>query len=175
MGQRCSDTRTITFEDVRVPKENVLGAPGAGFKVAMGAFDMTRPAVAAGALGISWRALEESAKYSLERKTFGVKIAQVLFVHLIGFLQHQAVQNLLADMAINLELSRLITYRAALDVDKGVRSSYFASIAKCFAADTANQAATNAVQVKNLSSIDLRSDLWRQRLQLRVPGGEANA
>lgn len=77
MGQRCGDTRGVTFEDVVVPKENVLGVPGAGFKVAMGAFDMTRPAVAAGAVGISWRALDEAAKYSLERKTFGVPIAQV--------------------------------------------------------------------------------------------------
>lgn len=57
---------------------------------------------------------------------------------------------MLADMAINLELARLITYRAALDVDKGVRSSYYASIAKCFAADTAMQTTTNAVQVKNI-------------------------
>ncbi|KAH7728836.1 CRE-ACDH-10 protein [Aphelenchoides avenae] len=131
MGQRCSDTRGISFEDVVVPKENVLGPVGAGFKVAMGAFDITRPGVAAGAVGLAWRALDEAAKYSLERKTFG----------------HQGVSFMLADMAINLELSRLITYRAAVDVDNGVRSSYFASIAKCFAADTANQGAANAVQI----------------------------
>ncbi|CAI5455083.1 unnamed protein product [Caenorhabditis angaria] len=136
MGQRCSDTRVITFEDVRVPASNVLGAPGAGFKVAMSAFDMTRPGVAAGALGLSWRCLDESAKYALERKAFGTQIAN-----------HQAVQFMLADMAVNLELARLITYKAATDVDNNVRSSYNASIAKCFAADTANQAATNAVQI----------------------------
>ncbi|KAI1706991.1 acyl-CoA dehydrogenase, middle domain-containing protein [Ditylenchus destructor] len=136
MGQRCSDTRAITFEDVAVPKENVLGPVGAGFKVAMGAFDTTRPGVAAGAVGVAWRCLDESTKYALERKTFGVPIAQ-----------HQAISFILADMAINLELSRLITYRAAQDVDKGVRSSYYASIAKAFAADTAMQAAVNAVQV----------------------------
>ncbi|CAL2049155.1 CBN-ACDH-10 protein [Caenorhabditis brenneri] len=136
MGQRCSDTRTITFEDVRVPAENVLGAPGAGFKVAMGAFDMTRPGVAAGALGLSWRCLDESAKYALQRKAFGTEIAN-----------HQAVQFMLADMAVNLELARLITYKSAVDVDNKVRSSYNASIAKCFAADTANIAATNAVQI----------------------------
>ncbi|MQL25259.1 acyl-CoA dehydrogenase, partial [Escherichia coli] len=102
MGQRCSDTRVITFEDVRVPAENVLGAPGAGFKVAMEAFDMTRPGVAAGALGLSWRCLDESAKYALERKAFGTVIAN-----------HQAVQFMLADMAVNLELARLITYKSA--------------------------------------------------------------
>ncbi|KAJ1363319.1 hypothetical protein KIN20_023164 [Parelaphostrongylus tenuis] len=136
IGQRCSDTRTITFEDVRVPSSNVLGKPGEGFKVAMSAFDMTRPGVAAGAVGLSWRALDEAAKYALERKTFGTEIAN-----------HQAVQFMLADMAVNLELSRLATYRAAHDVDRQVRSSYYASIAKCFAADTANQTATNAVQI----------------------------
>jgi acyl-CoA dehydrogenase len=136
MGQRCADTRAVTFEDVVVPKENVLGKHGEGFKVAMSAFDMTRPGVAAGAVGLSWRALDEATKYSLERKTFGVPIAQ-----------HQGVSFLLADMAINLELSRLITYRAAQDVDKGSRSSYMASIAKCFASDTAVQAASNCIQV----------------------------
>ncbi|VDM59813.1 unnamed protein product [Angiostrongylus costaricensis] len=107
-----------------------------GKKVAMSAFDMTRPGVAAGAVGLSWRALDEAAKYAVERKTFGTEIAN-----------HQAVQFMLADMAVNLELSRLATYRAAYDVDRQIRSSYFASIAKCFAADTANQAATNAVQI----------------------------
>ncbi|RCN34367.1 acyl-CoA dehydrogenase protein [Ancylostoma caninum] len=136
MGQRCADTRTITFEDVRVPKSNVLGSPGSGFKVAMSAFDMTRPGVAAGAVGLAWRALDESAKYALERKTFGTEIAN-----------HQAIQFMLADMAMNLELSRLATYKSAWDVDRKVRSSYYASIAKCFAADTANQAAANAVQI----------------------------
>uniref|UniRef100_A0A914XFI7 Uncharacterized protein n=1 Tax=Plectus sambesii TaxID=2011161 RepID=A0A914XFI7_9BILA len=136
MGQRCSDTRGIAFEDVVVPKENILGKVGEGFKVAMGAFDTTRPGVAAGALGLSWRALDEAAKYALERKTFGVPIAQ-----------HQGVSFMLADMAMNLELSRLVTYKAASDVDKGIRSSYYASIAKCFAADTANQTAANAVQI----------------------------
>ncbi|VDM76189.1 unnamed protein product [Strongylus vulgaris] len=136
MGQRCADTRTITFEDVRVPKSNVLGSEGTGFKVAMSAFDMTRPGVAAGAVGLSWRALDESAKYALERKAFGTEIAN-----------HQAIQFMLADMAVNLELSRLATYKSAWDVDHKVRSSYYASIAKCFAADTANQTAANAVQI----------------------------
>ncbi|KAJ8793450.1 hypothetical protein J1605_019284 [Eschrichtius robustus] len=71
MGQRCSDTRGIVFEDVRVPKENVLIGEGAGFKIAMGAFDKTRPLVAAGAVGLAQRALDEATKYALERKTFG--------------------------------------------------------------------------------------------------------
>ncbi|VDK29936.1 unnamed protein product, partial [Anisakis simplex] len=82
------------------------------------------------------RALDEATKYALERKTFGVPIAQ-----------HQGVAFILADMAMNLELSRLVTYRSAVDVDNNQRSSYFASIAKCFASDTANAAASNAVQI----------------------------
>ncbi|XP_009863825.1 PREDICTED: medium-chain specific acyl-CoA dehydrogenase, mitochondrial-like, partial [Apaloderma vittatum] len=76
MGQRCSDTRGIVFEDVRVPKENVLIAEGAGFKIAMGAFDKTRAPVAAGATGLAKRALDEATKYALERKTFGKPIVE---------------------------------------------------------------------------------------------------
>merc|ERR1712073_249473 len=72
MGQRCSDTRGITFEDVVVKKENVLIGEGAGFKVAMGAFDKTRPPVAAGAVGLAQRCLDEATKYAMERKAFGV-------------------------------------------------------------------------------------------------------
>uniref|UniRef100_A0AC34QYS3 Acyl-CoA dehydrogenase n=1 Tax=Panagrolaimus sp. JU765 TaxID=591449 RepID=A0AC34QYS3_9BILA len=136
MGQRCADTRAITFENVVVPKENIVGSPGAGFKVAMGAFDMTRPGVAAGAVGLAWRALDEATKYSLERKTFGVPIVQ-----------HQGVSFILAEMAINLELARQMTYKSASEVDGKSRNSYFASIAKCFAADSAVQAANNCIQV----------------------------
>ncbi|CAJ0609752.1 unnamed protein product [Cylicocyclus nassatus] len=136
LGQRCSDTRGITFEDVRVPACNVIGAPGEGFKVAMRTFDLTRPLVAALATGLSARCLDEATKYSLERKTFGTPIAN-----------HQAVQFILADMAANVELARLMTYKSAYEVDQKRTGSYYASIAKLFAADTANLAATNAVQV----------------------------
>lgn len=136
MGQRASDTRGITFEDVRIPKENVLLGEGQGFKIAMGVFDKTRPPVAAGATGLAQRCLDESLKYSLERKTFGVPIAQ-----------HQAVQFMLADMAMGVELSRLAFWRAAWEIDQGRRNSYEASIAKCFAADTANKIASDAVQI----------------------------
>jgi len=136
MGQRCSDTRGITFEDVRIPKENLLGADGFGFKIAMGAFDKTRPPVAAGAVGLAQRALEEATKYAMERKTMGKVIAE-----------HQAVAFLLADMAIGVETARLITQRSAWEIDQGRRNTYYASIAKAFAADVANKAATDAVQV----------------------------
>ncbi|GMT04883.1 hypothetical protein PENTCL1PPCAC_27057, partial [Pristionchus entomophagus] len=136
LGQRCSDTRGITFEDVRVPAANVVGAPGEGFKIAMKTFDKTRPMVAALATGLLARCLDEATKYSLERKTFGTQIAN-----------HQAVQFILADMAMNLEMSKLMTYKAAQEVELGRPGAYFASIAKCFAADKANEAATNCVQV----------------------------
>jgi len=136
MGQRCSDTRGITFEDVVVPKENILIAEGAGFKVAMGAFDKTRPPVAAGAVGIAQRALDEATKYATERKTFGQPI-----------INHQAVNFMLADMAIGIESSRLSYTKAAWQADNKIRNTYMASIAKCLAGDVANKAATDAVQV----------------------------
>ncbi|XP_047040701.1 medium-chain specific acyl-CoA dehydrogenase, mitochondrial isoform X2 [Helicoverpa armigera] len=136
MGQRASDTRGITFEDVRVPKENVLIEEGAGFKIAMGAFDKTRPPVAAGATGLAQRALTEATKYALERKTFGVPIAR-----------HQAVAFMLADMAIGVETARLAWMRAAWMADHGIRNTVLASVAKCHASEIANKAAADAVQI----------------------------
>lgn len=136
MGQRCSDTRGITFEDVVVPEENVLIGEGAGFKVAMGAFDKTRPPVAAGAVGISQRALDEATKYATERKAFGTPI-----------INHQAVAFMLADMAIGTEAARLCYMKSAWQADNGIRNTYYASIAKCLAGDVANKSATDAVQV----------------------------
>ncbi|VVC86209.1 unnamed protein product [Leptidea sinapis] len=136
MGQRASDTRGISFEDVRIPKENVLLGEGAGFKIAMGAFDKTRPPVAAGATGLANRALYEATKYSLERKTFGVPIAQ-----------HQAVAFMLADMALGVETARLAWQKSAWMVDHGQKNTLVASIAKCYASEIANKAASDAVQV----------------------------
>jgi acyl-CoA dehydrogenase len=136
MGQRCSDTRGVTFEDVRVPARNVLGAEGKGFKIAMGAFDFTRPPVASGAVGLARRAMDEATKYALERKTMGKPIAQ-----------HQAVAFMLADMAVGIEAARLLTYKAAFMIDAGERNTYFASAAKLFAAEHANKVASDAVQI----------------------------
>lgn len=136
MGQRASDTRGITFEDVRIPKENVLIGEGAGFKIAMGAFDKTRPPVAAGATGLAQRALYEATKYSLERKTFGVPIAT-----------HQAVSFMLADMAIGVETARLAWQKSAWMVDHGQKNTVMASVAKCYASEIANKSASDAVQV----------------------------
>jgi len=136
MGQRASDTRGISFEDVRVPKENLLGKEGDGFKIAMGAFDRTRPPVASGAVGLAQRALDEATKYALERKTFGRTI-----------IEHQAIQFLLAEMAMNVEAARLCVQRSAWEMDQGRRNTYYASIAKAFAGDIANKAATDCVQI----------------------------
>lgn len=136
MGQRASDTRGITFTDVRVPKENVLGVEGAGFKIAMGAFDKTRPPVAAGAVGLAQRAFDEAKKYSMERKTMGKFIAE-----------HQAVAFMLAEMAIGIEGARLCYQKAAWQIDRGERNTYLASISKAYAGDVANKCATDAVQI----------------------------
>lgn len=136
MGQRASDTRGITFEDVRVPAKNVLGKVGEGFKYAMGAFDKTRPGVASAAVGLGQRALDEAAMYSMQRKTFGVNIAF-----------HQAIQFMLADMAAGVELSRLMVRKSAYELDQGRRNTYYASIAKSFASDVANKNATDCVQI----------------------------
>jgi acyl-CoA dehydrogenase len=136
IGQRCSDTRGITFEDVEVPEENVLGAPGYGFKIAMQAFDITRPPVAIGAVGLARRAFDEARKYALERKTMGVPIAT-----------HQAIAFILADMATGIEAGRALTYKAAYEHDCGRKNTMYASMAKRFAGDHANQCATDAIQV----------------------------
>jgi len=136
MGQRASNTCGITFEDVRVPAKNVLGDVGKGFQYAMNAFDKTRPGVAAAAVGCAARCVDEAAKYALQRKTFGTRIAN-----------HQAIQFMLADMTSGVELARLMTYRSAWELDQGRRNTYYASIAKSFASDICNKNATDCVQI----------------------------
>ncbi|MEM9069618.1 MAG: acyl-CoA dehydrogenase family protein [Myxococcota bacterium] len=136
LGQRASDTATIHFEDVKVPKENLIAPPGQGFKLAMQTFDRTRPDIGAGACGLMRRALDESVAYALERKTFGVPIAQ-----------HQMVQHMIAEMAIKYEATRLLVLKAAWMIDKGSENSVVASYSKAFGADSAMQVATDAVQV----------------------------
>ncbi|KAG8699580.1 hypothetical protein FRC12_020727 [Ceratobasidium sp. 428] len=136
MGQRCSDTRMVTFEDVEVPESNVIGAPGEGFKIAMKAFDITRPLVASAAVGLSQRALEEATLYAQTRKTMGVPI-----------IQHQAVAFMLADMAIQTEASRALVWKAAWAKDAGQRNTFYASMAKTMASRTAVENANLAVQI----------------------------
>ena len=136
MGQRCSNTTDVIFEEVKVGKANIIGTEGEGFKVAMRSFDRTRPWIAAGAAGIIRRALDESRKYALERKTFGVPIAQ-----------HQAIQFMLAEMAIAYEATRLLCHKAAAGIDAGRPDTIISSYAKAYSADAAMRAATDAVQI----------------------------
>ncbi len=136
LGQRASNTAVINFEDVRVTSANLLAEEGHGFKLAMQTFDRTRPDIGAGACGIMRRALEESIAYALERKTFGVPIAE-----------HQMVQAMIAEMGIKYEATRLLVWKAAWQIDQGGRNSLVASYSKAFGADSAMQVATDAVQV----------------------------
>jgi acyl-CoA dehydrogenase len=136
LGQRASNTAVINFEDVRVSSDNLLAEEGHGFKLAMQTFDRTRPDIGAGACGIMRRALEESIAYALERKTFGVPIAE-----------HQMVQAMIAEMGIKYEATRLLVWKAAWQIDQGGRNSLVASYSKAFGADSAMQVATDAVQV----------------------------
>jgi acyl-CoA dehydrogenase len=136
LGQRASNTAVVNFDDVRVPVDNVLAEQGHGFKLAMQTFDRTRPDIGAGACGLIRRALEESIAYALERKTFGVPIAE-----------HQMVQAMIAEMGIKYEATRLLVHKSAWQIDQGGRNSLVASYSKAFGADSAMQVATDAVQV----------------------------
>ena len=136
MGQRASNTVFINFQDVKVPVENRIGDEGKGFQIAMKTFDRTRPGVAAAAVGIGRRALEESVRYAQERKAFGKPIAR-----------QQAVQFMLADMARDVEAARLLTYQSAWMIDQGTRNTKQCSMAKCFAGDMAMRVSTDAVQI----------------------------
>jgi acyl-CoA dehydrogenase len=136
MGQRASNTATITFNDTEIPAENLLGEENKGFKLAMMTLDRTRPGVAAMAVGIARAAFEFATDYSKERVQFGVPIAM-----------HQAIQFMIADMATEVEAARLLVWKSAVELDQGQRNTLTSSHAKRFSADTAMKVATDAVQV----------------------------
>ena len=136
MGQRASNTATVTFNDTEVPAANLLGAENQGFKLAMMALDRTRPGVAAMAVGIARAAFEFACEYSKQRVQFGVPIAM-----------HQAIQFMIADMATDIEAARLLTWQSAVLLDQGARNTIQSSHAKRFAADAAMRITTDAVQV----------------------------
>ncbi|MPQ96926.1 acyl-CoA dehydrogenase [Modestobacter sp. I12A-02628] len=136
LGQRSSDTATVTFVDTPVPASRLLGAENKGFDIAMATLDRTRPGVAAVAVGIARAAFEFARDYARTRVQFGVPIAM-----------HQGVQFLIADMATNVEAARLLTWRAAHLLDTGKRAKLASSHAKRFAADAAMEIALDAVQV----------------------------
>jgi acyl-CoA dehydrogenase len=136
LGQRAADTSEVVFEDLRLPKDALVGQEGEGFKIAMKTFDRSRPEIGAICIGVSQRALDEATRYAKERQQFGQPIANF-----------QAIQFMLADMAIDVEAMRLLTYKAAWLLDQGAPSSIVSSYAKAFGADHAMRITTDAVQV----------------------------
>ena len=136
LGLRASDTAEIFMDEVRVPKENMLGQVGEGFKIAMSALDNGRFSVAAGAVGLVQGCIDECTKYAMQRKTFGVPIGE-----------HQQIQAMIADMVADCEAGRLLYLRAAHLKNKNVRNTLETSIAKLFCGEAANRAGHNAVQI----------------------------
>jgi acyl-CoA dehydrogenase len=136
MGQRASNTATISFDDVEIPLNHLVGEENKGFKIAMMTLDRTRPGVAAMATGVARAAMEFAVDYSKERVQFGVPIAM-----------HQAIQFMIADMATKVHMSRLATWNSAVLLDQGKRNTLESSHAKRFAADSAMEVTTDAVQV----------------------------
>jgi len=136
MGQRTTDTREVIFENVRVPARYRLGQGRDGFKISMMTLDESRAGVGAGAVGIAREALEAATAYSKERVQFGKPIAA-----------QQAIQFMLADMAMKVNAARLLCWHAAWLHDHGRRNTMESAMAKCFAGDVAMQVTTDAVQI----------------------------
>jgi acyl-CoA dehydrogenase len=136
MGQRASNTVELTFEDVRVPRANLLGKRGRGFPIALETLDYGRSGVAALSVGVGRAALELAVAHAKERQQFGAPIVT-----------NQGVSFMLADMATQVEAARLLTWQAAWLADQGKRVTDKSAMAKCFASDVAMTVTTNAVQV----------------------------
>ncbi len=136
LGIRGSDTTSISFSDVKVPKENRIGPDGFGFSYAMKTLNGGRLGIAAQALGIASGAYELSLKYAQERKAFGTEI-----------FNHQAIQFKLADMATRIEASRLLCFQAACDKDANRNYTLSASMAKVFSSETAMWSTVEAIQI----------------------------
>jgi len=136
MGLRASDTRELIFQDAKIPKSQLLGSAGGGFKIAMSQLDAGRVGIAAQAVGIGAAALEEAVSYAKQRRQFGKTLAEF-----------QLTQAKIADMATNLDAARLLVYRAADLLAKGKKCTREASMAKSFASRVANKACFDAVQI----------------------------
>ena len=136
LGIRGSDTHSVSFSDVEVPKENRIGKDGFGFKFAMMTLSGGRIGIASQALGLASGAYERSIAYSKERKAFGTQIKN-----------HQVIQFKLADMATRIDAARLLCFRAAWQKDKGIDYTESAAMAKVFASETAMWATTEAIQI----------------------------
>jgi cyclohexane-1-carbonyl-CoA dehydrogenase len=136
LGQRGSNTTEVFLENVRIPGENLLGHEGEGFIIAMKDFDMSRPAIAAQALGIAEGAFESILQFIQEKHALETSISD-----------HPIIQSILADSAILIEASRGLIYRAAMLNDEGKNGTKFSSMAKCFAGDAAMKITTEAIDV----------------------------
>ncbi|HNY66786.1 MAG TPA: acyl-CoA dehydrogenase family protein [Deltaproteobacteria bacterium] len=136
MGLRASNTVELIFEDCRVAKENLIGRPGLGFKVAMSALDSGRIGIASQAIGISRACLDEAVRYARQRRQFGRSISSF-----------QAIQWMIADMATGIEAAHLLSMSAALKKDQGVPFTKEASMAKLFSSEAANRTAYLALQI----------------------------
>lgn len=136
MGLKGSITSELFFEDCRIPKENILGAPGEGFKQALITLDGGRISIGAMALGLAQGAFERALAYSKQRQQFGQPICNF-----------QAVQWMLADMATEIEAARLLVYRAAWLEDQGVRFTKEAAMAKLYASEAAERVCFKALQI----------------------------
>ena len=136
LGQRCSNTVDVIFEDVKLGPEHLLGEPGGGFAVAMETFDKSRPMIASQCAGMIRRCLDESAKYAKERKTFGKPIAE-----------HQAVSFRLADMAVKVEASHQMMVMAARKKDSGERNDMEAGMAKYLASEYCKEVVEDSFRI----------------------------
>ncbi|MGY5393029.1 acyl-CoA dehydrogenase [Acinetobacter sp. NigerLNRRAM0016] len=136
MGQHCSDTATIVFENCRIPAENILGEEGQGYKIALSNLESGRIGIAAQSVGMARAALDSAIEYANERKTFGVELVQ-----------HQAVAFRLADMATQIEAARQLIFHAASLKDAGQPCLKEASMAKLFASTMAERVCSDAIQI----------------------------
>jgi alkylation response protein AidB-like acyl-CoA dehydrogenase len=137
MGIKGSPTREVVLTDARIPLDRLVGEEGAGFGIAMKTLDYSRPVIAAQAVGIAQGALDFAARYATERKQFGERVADF-----------EGIRFMLADMAMRLEASRVLTYRALAACDAGdARMTFHSSVAKCVASDAAMAITTDAVQI----------------------------
>lgn len=136
MGLHSSPTRELVFEQCAIPTANLIGEEGQGFKIALSSLDGGRVNIGAIAVGVAQAAFETARDYARERKQFGKSISTF-----------QAIQFMLADMAMKIEAARLLVYEAAYKLDTGQSAGIYASMAKCFATDMAMEVTTNAVQI----------------------------
>ncbi|WP_141333058.1 acyl-CoA dehydrogenase [Myxococcus sp. AB025B] len=157
MGISAAWSCSMFFEDMRVPAKNLLGKEGEGFKVAMSTLDGGRIGIASQALGIARAAYEEAVRYSGERKSFGKPIRE-----------HQAIQFMIADMAMEIDAARLLIWRAALLKDKGVRHSAESAMAKLFASEMASRVTNKALQVHGGMGYSKEMDAERHVRDARI-------